>query len=909
MSLKPWFDAVKPRADLRDGRPLDAAEFAVNLEDIRVGRAEQEYQNPDLFFQRNYMTESMMETAGQVLQRLSGERVGVNAVYDLNTQFGGGKTHTLALLYHLANEGLSANRWSGVSPLLRHAGLREVPKAQTAVFVGHEFDSVSHRGEDGEPKRRSPWGEIAYQLGGAECFELLQEHDEEMIAPGGDVIRRMLPDAPCLILMDEVLGWISRYRERGWGNQMYEFVHNLSEVARGETGVVLMTAIPISEGEMMPEDRADWSRLNKLLERLGKSVLLSAEHEMVEIIKRRLFEWDGLPAEGRETAGEYAHWVRKYRQQIPQWFPIDRAQEHFESYYPFHPMAVSVFERKWRALPTFQLTRGALRLLALWVSQAYQDGLQGDHKDLLIGLGTAPLGDTTFRTDVLEQLDNQEMEGPVTADIVGRSDSHAVRLDEEAVDTVREARLHQKVATAVFFESNGGQTKDKAVASEAEIHLAVSEIDLDIGHVDTVLDTLTNECYFLTVEGKRYYFDTKPNLNKLFADRTVSEERIDEKVKREISTAFSSRTSFSLSMFPSDSMGVSNRPGLHLAVVGPDHTLRDSESTREFIKSLVLQYGQGRRAFKNGVICAVMSDDAAAREAARNLLAWEDIADEAHQLGLDQNQQSYVRQQVSRAASALKEAVWGAYCHVMLLDNDEGIAEVNLGMVNSSAASNLTELISRRLEQDDTVVHSLSIDYLLRSWPPALEEWSTKEVRDAVYKSPKFPRLLDPDTLKETIARGVRDGRVAYASRTADGDFDPVYFAEDLSAVDVAFDEDMFIMRKDRALEIMGTDTGEEVEEGHEADIAPTIDEAEEESSTPTGTERPAIQAIKWTGEVPSQKWMTFYTQVLTPFVTQGGLSLRVTAHIEPSNGVTQRQVDEMRSKLRDLGLDDTVEE
>src|SRR5439155_20511959 len=198
----------------------------------------------------------------------------------------------------------------------------------------------------------------------------------------------------------------------------------------------------------------------------------------------------------------YAEWVVDHRQQVPSWFPIDHANETFEATYPFHPMTLSVFERKWQALPRFQQTRGMLRLLALWVSRAYQDGFKGAHRDPLIGLGTAPLEESLFRSAMFEQLGETRLEGAVTTDICGKKDSHATRLDKEAEEAVKKARLHRKAATAIFFESNGGQAR--AEATVPEVRLAVAEPDLDIGNVETVLDSLSTTCYYLTTERNRY---------------------------------------------------------------------------------------------------------------------------------------------------------------------------------------------------------------------------------------------------------------------------------------------------------------------------------------------------------------------------------------------------------------------
>lgn len=207
MAIKPWYKIVTPREDLRDGKPLDASEFAVHLDHVRDGRAPAVYQNPAEFFERTFLTKNLRELSAQVVRRLSGVKLETSATFNLSTQFGGGKTHSLTLLFHLAQNGDAAKRWKGVSSILQDAGVAAVPTAATAIFVGTEFDSITGRGgSDGTPVRKTPWGEIAFQLGGVEGFRLVEEHEKALTAPGGDVIERMLPkERPTLILFDEVM--------------------------------------------------------------------------------------------------------------------------------------------------------------------------------------------------------------------------------------------------------------------------------------------------------------------------------------------------------------------------------------------------------------------------------------------------------------------------------------------------------------------------------------------------------------------------------------------------------------------------------------------------------------------------------------------------------------------------------
>src|ERR1700730_13489078 len=186
MGLKRWYKVITPSEDLREGRPLDAAEFAVHLDHVRDGRAPDDYKKPERFFDRTFLTSSLRELGGGVIRRLSGIKVETSAIYNLTTQFGGGKTHALTLLYHLAKAGPAASNWKGVRSLLDQAGVQAVPGAAIAVFVGTEFDSLTGRGgSDGTPLRRTPWGDIAFQLGGAESFAVVAEHDNQFIEPKG----------------------------------------------------------------------------------------------------------------------------------------------------------------------------------------------------------------------------------------------------------------------------------------------------------------------------------------------------------------------------------------------------------------------------------------------------------------------------------------------------------------------------------------------------------------------------------------------------------------------------------------------------------------------------------------------------------------------------------------------------
>jgi hypothetical protein len=918
--MKPWYDVIKPREDLREGRPLDASEFAVHLDHVRDGRGADVYRNPQEFFERTYLTKNLRALAAQVVRRLSDIQVETSAVFNLSTQFGGGKTHALTLLYHLAKYGASAKAWKGVPTILEDAGVSAVPAAATAVFVGTEFDSISGRGgNDGTPKRQTPWGEIAFQLGGAQAFSIVEEHDKRLTSPGGDVIEKMLGTAgPTLILLDELMNYISRSRRSGLSTQLYDFLHNLSEVSRGRGNVVLAVSIPASELEMSAEDQSDFERLKKLLDRLGKAIIMSAEKETSEIIRRRLFEWGGLPKDARTTAAEYAEWLLANKQQVPNWFPVENAREALEAAYPFHPTALSVFERKWQGLPRFQQTRGVLRLLALWVSRAYADGYKGAHKDPLISLGTTPLDDSLFRAAMFEQLGEPRLEAAVTTDVAGADHSHAVRLDAEAIPEIKKARLHRKVATVVFFESNGGQQRGEATLPE--VRLAVGEPLIEIGHVEQCLESLTDACYFLTADKNRFRFSFQANLNKILADRRASVQApaIQERVRSDVQKVFGAGSGVERVYFPEKSGQIPDRPALTLCVLHPDSTA-GAAGTNKLIVQMTSESGTSARTFKSALLWAVAEDGSALAEEARKLLAWKDIGNDTDELKLDETQHRLLVENIKRAERDLREAVWRSYKNVFLLAEDNSFRRIDLGLVHSSAATSLVELILARLKQEDLVVEGVSPNFLSRYWPPALTEWSTKSVRDAFYASPKFPRLLKADAVRDTIARGLDAGLFAYVGKTAGGRYEPFVYKKSLAGNDVEISDDVFLITRERADEyIKARDSGAPTPaapgapsppgspgEGVGAAAGPT-------AGTGPGTAAPAPTAagargFKWSGELPAQKWMNFYTKVLSRFATGDGMKLTVTVDVAPTGGVPKSKLDETRVALRELGLPETI--
>ena len=280
MALEPWYRVVLPRKEVREGRSFNPDEFAIALEQVVAGTAPADYCEPEAFFARTCFTRALREHAGMVLRRLAGETSNTAPVMTLVTQFGGGKTHTLTALYHLVTAGKKTAHFDDVSRLLHEAGLSAAPASRVAVFVGNAWDP--HEG------REAPWIDIARQLAGDQGVELLGTN-AATIPPGTEALGNVFAaaNAPVLVLFDEVLNFVNRYREQA--DRFLAFIQNLTVAMTGTTHGAALISLPRSQVEMSDFDVVWQDRITKVVGRVAKNLLANDESEVSEVVRRRLF--------------------------------------------------------------------------------------------------------------------------------------------------------------------------------------------------------------------------------------------------------------------------------------------------------------------------------------------------------------------------------------------------------------------------------------------------------------------------------------------------------------------------------------------------------------------------------------------------------------------------------------------
>ncbi|HNU01892.1 MAG TPA: DUF499 domain-containing protein [Acidobacteriota bacterium] len=808
--MEPWYKVATPRKEVREGRSFNPDEFAIHLEQVVAGTAPEDYRDARQFFGRTCFTRALREHAGMVLRRLAGQTANTAPVLTLITQFGGGKTHTLTALYHLATNGPSAKQFPGISDRIIEWELPAVPQARVAVFVGNAWDP--------QPGRETPWIDIARQLAGEAGVRELGPA-AATTPPGTEALGRIFAAAngPVLLLFDEVLNFFNRHR--AFADPFHAFIQNLTVAMTGTPCGVAMISLPRSQVEMTDWDMQWQDRLTKVVRRVAKDLIANDETEISEVVRKRLFEDLGSERIRRNVATTYATWCFDRRAQLPpEWTAVDSAatqagaaeflRGRFENCYPFHPATLSVFQRKWQALAQYQQTRGTLAMLAQWIAWAYRTGFTEARREPLITLGSAPLEAPEFRSVVLGQLGESRLVAAIDADIAS-DHAHARALDADTKGPLRQ--IHRRVGTAVFFESSGGQV-DK-VAHLPELRFALGEPDVDTTSIDTAAFALEDKSYFFRrVGADGFKISHQPTLKKVVSDRRASIDEATEilpAMRQIVKKEFERGTALTMVSFPDDGAAVADTPRLTIVVMDPESEWVSSGALRTRIAEWTRQRGKSPRLYPGALVWCLKKPGRELRDKVELWLAWKRVAKEIAEgtLGgeFEKSERAEIQAKLTDAEEAAKDEVWGGFRYAVLFDSKEtdGLRVIDLGAGHSSGSETMCGRVITALMSEGLLSKSVGAAYLERAWPPALKAsgaWPLASLRQS-FLNGSLIRLTDPDAvLREKIAEFVTSGTFGLASNPqADGSYTYVWFQEQVHLDEIAFDSNVFLLTKAQA--------------------------------------------------------------------------------------------------------------
>jgi len=842
-ALRPWTDLVKLHPDV-EGGALTEAVFAIDLGAIAVGGQNVPVVNrdPEAFFRATYLTADLQKLLEEVMASLAGKS-GYNRVLKLRTPFGGGKSHTLASLLHAARkpEALDA-----VPEAKGFAGPKNVA---VAVFDGEKFDA--HKGKEVEGGRvlRTMWGWLAWQIDPERAFPIVAGHDQERVAPGGDVIRDLLSKGaggrPVLLLLDEVLKYMERAAavsvlDSTLQRQAKDFFQNLTVEVSGSTNAALVYSLTWSARESLG-NVALLAEIDKLAARVDQLREPVSGDEILPILQRRLLAAAPDRTIAMEVATVYQEVVTGMCRAHAE-TPAERQQaeeegrllrDRIRAAYPFHPALIDVMRERWTAVDAFQRTRGSLRFLASCMHSLKKHG----GAQPLLGPGDVPLRDVVVRVKMLKELGVQNDYDPViTADIEGPN-ARAKRIDERlaretpALASVKPAT---RLATAILLYSFGGLRRESAGdaetlppgVTESELLAACAGPDLDNITATAVLSELRNACLYLHYDGVRYCFRKDPNVTKLIedAEQTVSREEAQAKghgpVRDKIKKMLEARLAghHTALVWPGKSQDIPDQDPRFLVAYLPLEFAGESKTEQERqAKEYLSRYGDRPRRYRSGLGLAIPDKKQieALRRAVRYLLAIERVDAKKQQLRLTKDQLDQLKERKRTEEAAAESCFRDLYSAVLLLRVENG--EIDVERVERGGrplqAAGIHERIMELLTSVGTPrVHGSvtprKIAERVKLGEP-VDEGGTpvlgvkaSEVLESFFRDMVPPRLESSSVLRRAIARGVAEGVFAYTSGSqptlgTDGKFqvsrDKVVFGRALAEDEVDF-ESGFLM-------------------------------------------------------------------------------------------------------------------
>ncbi|MCT7958049.1 Swt1 family HEPN domain-containing protein [Laspinema palackyanum] len=686
--LKPWREITTPHPDVASGR-YQQAEFAADLWQVYLDEGSDEYRLPTEFFQRTYLTEGLKQLLIGALLRLSG--TGGDPVIELQTNFGGGKTHAMLALYHLFF-GVSAKDLPGLEPLFQVAGINEPPaNVNTVVLVGNKISPGQIHCKNDGTQVRTLWGEIAWQLGGKEGYDRLREADETSTNPG-DALKDLFNHyAPVLILIDE---WVAYGRQLHHKNDLpagdfdthFTFAQTLSESAKNAKQTLLVVSIPSSEIEIGGDrGKEALDRLKNAIGRVECPWRPASADESFEIVRRRLFQPTSDPSLFVQRDAVVRAFAELYRTQSQE-FPAECKEGDYErrmkEAYPIHPELFARLYSDWSSLDKFQRTRGVLRLMAKIIHSLWERNDQS----LLIMPAHVPMDDSQVQTELSHYLEDNWI--PVIEKDVDGPNSLPLALDRQNPNLGRYSAC-RRVTRTIYMGSAPTLRAANRGLEDRRIKLGCVQPGESVATFGDALRRLSDQGTYLYIDGNRYWISTQPNVNRtaqergsqFLEDRYLVTEEIIKRLKGD-----RQRGEFSaIHVAPESTSDIPDDPnlGVRLVVLSPvsPHTRLSTDSpARNYVEDALNHKGSSPRYYRNTLLF-LAPDQSKIENLEKNVaqyLAWESILadDKKKTLNLDNFQRTQAETKRDGTNKDVDNILWDTYQWLLIPTQPDAKGEI-----------------------------------------------------------------------------------------------------------------------------------------------------------------------------------------------------------------------------------------
>jgi predicted AAA+ superfamily ATPase len=783
--IKPWREVVSPHRDVASGR-YQQAEFAADLWQVHMGEGGAEYRDPVEFYRRTYLTESLHMLLVGAVRRLSGEAG--DPVVQLQTNFGGGKTHSMLALYHLFS-GAPTGELLGIDDVLKEsggagtlfAGGTPALPVKRVVLVGNKISPGNPVTKPDGTVVRTLWGELAYQLGGKEAFDRVRADDEKATSPGDRLRELFNTYGPCLILIDE---WVAYARQlhdasdlpAGSFETHFSFAQALTESARVAKKCLVVISLPASDTTGSPHAQADdvevggergrvaLDRLRNVIGRLESSWRPASAEEGFEIVRRRLFEplIDRSQFVARDmTARAFYDLYQTQQQEFPPECREAEYERRLKAAYPIHPEVFDRLYTDWSTLVKFQRTRGVLRLMAAVIHSLWE---KGDRNPLILPANIA-IDDPRVLFELTRYLSDNW--APVIEKDVDGPNALPLQIDGE-LPNLGKLSACRRVARTIYLGSAPVQTAANRGLEDRRVKLGCVMPGESPTVFGDALRRMSSQATYLYQDGGRYWYSTQPTVTKLAEDRAEQLRRDPDAVAKELDQRLRDdlrqKGDFSrIHPLPSSGQDVPDDMDARLVVLGIDHPYgKEADSPAiKAAKAIYESRGSAPRLYRNTL--AFLAVDRARLqdldEAVRKYLAWESILAERDELNLSTHQIKQAETQKKSADGAVTARIPEAYHWLLVPVQDTPHAAVQWQAYKLTGSGALAARASKRLRNEELLVTAMA-GTRLRLDLDRVPLWrgnhvSVKQLAEDFARYHYLPRLKNTEVLLASINDGL----------------------------------------------------------------------------------------------------------------------------------------------------------
>jgi len=702
--MKPFHTVAIPHKDIIDGK-MTMDVFAADLWEVIQGRGPDEYRDPETFFRKTYETEGLRNILAVVWRRLQGK--GGDAVIQLQTPFGGGKTHALIALYHKAKE------WG----------------ASTVVMVGTALDP-----------RKTLWGLIEEQLTGKIAKM------SEKTAPGKDTLKSVIEShQPVLILMDEVLEYVTKAAgvtvgESTLAGQTAAFMQELTELASSIKGLCVVITLPSSATEHYDaQAERQFQQLQKVSGRVEKIYTPVQDNEITKVIRRRLFS-ELNEDDARAVVTRFVEYAER-EGILPTGLQPSEYRDRFMDSYPFMPEVVDMLYQRWGSFPTFQRTRGVLRLLSLVVSS------MGKSDKPYIGPGDFDLGRQDLRHELLKHI-GQEYNGVIDADITGK-DSNAKRVDKEMGRSYVGLGFGVRAATTIFLHSFSG-ARERGISTQ-DIKRCASVIDQPSAAVAEAVDKLKNCLFFLQSTADKHFFSNQPNINRIILTiiDNISNQEVDETEKELLEDTMDGGP-LRVFLWEEEPSNIPDSSDLKLVVL--------RKKDRKAMDVILKTKGQTPRVYRNAIFFLYPSEDERAgfEDSIKHIMAYRRLMDDKTQ-NLSDEQRASVKKELDKRVKRQTEAIQRLYKRLAVPAKD-GTNEIDLGIPTPGDKTGFAQRAYEKLLREGEVLEKVAPLVLQKKYLETQDYVLTEQIYESSLRTPGEARPVSRTVFERSIEEGVKAG-------------------------------------------------------------------------------------------------------------------------------------------------------